>query len=87
MAEANKDERSFTVKSENGETSYKVSDFNESQTKIFNRLEKLSVQANQLDTELKEINILINSYSSALVNDLQPSEVKDAEKDNKSNSK
>ena len=86
MADA-KDKRSFTIKNDDDEKIFKVSDFNESQIKIFNRLEKLTLQANQMETELREINILINSYSSALVNDLQPSEAKDVKKDNNSSSK
>ena len=69
MADA-KDKRSFTIKNDDDEKSYKVSDFSESQKTVFNRLEKLTLEAKELDMILKEKNILINQYSQALVNDL-----------------
>jgi|TARA_B100000085_G_scaffold72233_2_gene64732 hypothetical protein len=86
MAEA-KDQRVFTIKDNESEKKYKVSDFSESQKTVFNRLEKLTLEAKELDLLLKEKNILINQYSQALVNDLQPSEEKDEQKDDKPNSK
>ena len=86
MADA-KDKRSFTIKNNDDEKSYKVSDFSESQKTVFNRLEKLTLEVKELDMILKEKNILINQYSQALVNDLQPSEKGNEQKDDKPNSK
>lgn len=85
MAEA-KDKRTFTIKNNDEEKEYKVCDFSEAQKTVFNRLEKLTLEAKELDLLLKEKNILMNQYSQALVSELQPSEKEDEQEDDKSNS-
>tara|TARA_B100000212_G_scaffold322917_1_gene282566 strand:+ start:156 stop:443 length:288 start_codon:yes stop_codon:yes gene_type:complete len=78
MADANKDLRTYTIETVDKDgktpikTEYKVEDMDKNQVILYNRLEKLSAEKNDLNMLLVEKEILINSYNQSLIKSLQP---------------